>query len=443
MISIKASILLILIAFAACEVTIQENKPSINDASLASYTSAVDSLVKKIQEARDQITDFRSKVQVQLASKEDVLTKCGAIISAKRSDFTALKAKLKNMITDTGARVITLERTLNNINTETDKFTAAYSSTTKQILASYVNRKMYSKSTIVGTDGSIVDCKNQGICKKVGSPTSFNDSSYATNKWNNKFIFNVGVGENAKGVGMEVNITCDANEWDTLWVRCSNHVWGRFSIIDDRTKEDLGQFCCGYRTLNEISPDGAAPDSDWNYHAWMPVPVPKCGKYIIQSRANSDGWISGIAFGKNENGHARNSAVCYHWACNGGENLVWNTHDWNRDNLAQANAGAVRTLMVPVVPNGKEKLLYIVEHNNNWVGTMHYGVKVNGVSIERFRHSYTNPFATHFNSKLYDRYIAARIPANVVGSNRLIKVEIDMTKSDHNIYLREVGTHDY
>jgi hypothetical protein len=30
--------------------------------------------------------------------------------------------------------------------------------------------------------------------------------------------------------------------------------------------------------------------------------------------------------------------------------------------------------MVPVVPNGKNKILYIIEHNNNWEGTMHKDV---------------------------------------------------------------------
>ena len=39
--------------------------------------------------------------------------------------------------------------------------------------------------------------------------------------------------------------------------------------------------------------------------------------------------------------------------------------------------------------NNKDKLLYIVDHNDNWIGIQHTSVKVNGVLIEKFRTSYT------------------------------------------------------
>jgi hypothetical protein len=40
--------------------------------------------------------------------------------------------------------------------------------------------------------------------------------------------------------------------------------------------------------------------------------------------------------------------------------------------------GKISELKIPVVPSGKDKLLYIVEHNNNWVGIMHGSVTING-----------------------------------------------------------------
>lgn len=58
--------------------------------------------------------------------------------------------------------------------------------------------------------------------------------------------------------------------------------------------------------------------------------------------------------------------------------MNWHTHNWNNDQLAGLNHGRLYTLEVPVVQNGRDKLLYIVEHNNNWTGTMHGRVRVNG-----------------------------------------------------------------
>jgi hypothetical protein len=48
------------------------------------------------------------------------------------------------------------------------------------------------------------------------------------------------------------------------------------------------------------------------------MPLRKSGGYIVHSDKYSDDWISGIAFSKNIWNHAKNSAVAYHWAINGG-----------------------------------------------------------------------------------------------------------------------------
>jgi len=74
---------------------------------------------------------------------------------------------------------------------------------------------------------------------------------------------------------------------------------------------------------------------------------------------------------------------------------------------------------------------------------MHTDIKVNGTPIERFRTTYNNPFAVHFNSKFYTRYLAALIPNSLIPKEAtFIKVEIDMRQQDANINYREMGTHD-
>ena len=103
----------------------------------------------------------------------------------------------------------------------------------------------------------------------------------------------------------------------------------------------------------------------------------------------------------------------------------------------------VRPSIFPVVPSGRDKLLYLIEHNNNWNGCMHTAITVNGQKIERFMATYDSPFARHWNSKIYERYIAARIAANLIPKDaRWLSVRIDMSKQDYGIHFREIGTHD-
>jgi hypothetical protein len=100
-------------------------------------------------------------------------------------------------------------------------------------------------------------------------------------------------------------------------------------------------------------------------------------------------------------------------------------------------------LRVPVVPSNRDKLLYFVDFNDNWNDCMHAGITVDRNPIERLLATYDNPFARHWNSKFYERYIAARIPAGLIPANaRYLDVSIDMSKQNEGIHVREIGTHD-
>jgi len=78
------------------------------------------------------------------------------------------------------------------------------------------------------------------------------------------------------------------------------------------------------------------------------------------------------------------------------------------------------------------------------MGTQHGNVFINGQPVERFRTTYSNPFATHWNSKIYERYMATRIPANLIqATDKFVRLKIDMTNSNNHIHFREIGTHDY
>jgi hypothetical protein len=302
------------------------------------------------------------------------------------------------------------------------------------------NNYLY-KDAIIHQD--IYAALSRGIIEKVGTPAGWNDN-YPV--WNKRNILNIGVGVQGNGQGLKINVP---EGFDVLWVRVLNDRWTTFRITGDtQSGQDQGEpekYACGHRNLNEYSPDGAAPDSFHTVHMWcqMPVRFNAMNGTMLYSGINSDSWISGIAFGKNLWGHVRNSAVAYHWQLNGGDALRWHTHNWNNDQLASLDAGAFRTMRVPVVPNGKDKMLYFVEHNNNWIGVMHGEVWVGENKVGRFRTTYQNAFATHYNSKQYCRYIAVLVRKEIIDANaKFLDLRVDMSMSDHHIHIREAGTHD-
>jgi len=302
------------------------------------------------------------------------------------------------------------------------------------------DRHLIYKDAIVYQD--VFESLEEGLISKIGNPTGWDETTHAVNPWNRRRILKIGNGEQSDGNGISTIIP---EGYDVLWLRVLNDRWTVFRAkFLDGDREDIGKFACGYRQLNEYSPDGTAPDSFHRLHMWCQIPTARSGRIGIFSEKNSDTWISGLGFSKNLWNHARNSGVAYHWAINGGTPTAWHTEGWNSDVLAGFNAAQTYEIRVPVVFSGRDKLLYVVEHNNNWLGTMHTNLTVNGVQVERFRTTYDNPFATHYNSKLYDRYIAARIPADLIKKeDKFVTVKIQMTLSDHHIHFREVGTHDF
>jgi hypothetical protein len=171
---------------------------------------------------------------------------------------------------------------------------------------------------------------------------------------------------------------------------------------------------------------------------------------------NSSGlWFSGLAFSTNPWGHAVLSAQAYYWIKNGGEATSWESDGWNGDVYTRLHSKTNQVLMVPYRWTGRDKLLYLVEHNSDWNGCMHTGITINDTPLpERFLASYDNPFARHWNSKFYNRYIAARIPADLIPQPSadkapLLKVQIDLSMQQPvtkdvptGIHFREMGTHD-
>ncbi len=295
---------------------------------------------------------------------------------------------------------------------------------------------MYTRSWVFQ---NIKSALRRGVIKKFGNPRGWHQKPFL---WHKRQILRFGLHGNEMG-GLRVK---PPRGFNVLWLRVLNDRYFYVKVVSQEDKEngDGEIYAAGHRRLNEISPDGAAPDTYWNVHAWVPIPIRHPGKKIyLYSQLDCDCWISGIGFGKNLWGHAKNSALAYHRHVNGGSPLS-HFGNWNNDQLGYLWENRVSVLFVPVVPNGRDKLLYIAEHNNNWTGTMHLRVTVNGRRVGRFRTSYSgNPFATHFNNKIYDRYMALFIPRRLIRYGaKFVRVTVDMRKQNHRIHFREIGTHD-
>ena len=126
-----------------------------------------------------------------------------------------------------------------------------------------------------------------------------------------------------------------------------------------------------------------------------------------------------------------------------------NVYISDRDNHCVQKFAQGNLLQVPVIPNGRDKLLYLVNapqlkdeasYDN---GLQFTALRVNGQPVERFLATYDNPFAHFWNSRPGCNYNAALVPAERIPADaRFLSVEIDLSRQFDDIKFREVGTHD-
>lgn len=311
-----------------------------------------------------------------------------------------------------------------------------------------MRHRMYPNDALVYQD--IFEAKAAGAIAKHGvlknAPGDAETRHTTKNLWHDRQMICYGGADEDDG-GALVNVP---EGYNTLWIRLHGAGWNVIKAqFLDGFKEDLGRWAGGKRSGNCYCPDGSLTDSHYDAHQWLPIPVGRSGKVKLISKQGTEFWLSGLAFSKNPWSHATQAALGYHWKVNTGDATTWakDSESWNSDTYTAIPEKTSLELMVPVVWSGNDKLLYLVEHNSNWNGCMHSGITVNGNPIERFLSTYNNPFARHWNSKSFNRYIAAYIPADLIPKPRPditphIKVKIDMSKQNAGINFREIGTHD-
>ena len=324
---------------------------------------------------------------------------------------------------------------------------------------------MYDGNAIIydtNNNGGINNALTTGVIAKLGTPSGWSEEYRTTKLWGGSNMFRMSHSSVGSANGITVTVPTGISTQTSptqldssfvIWIKVCNERWNTVNLYRDSDAALIGQFTTGQRKLCQINPNGSEPDDKHSIFVWMPMAIPYTAgtnKIRICSGVKlTDTWIAGIAFSKNPWNHAMNSALGYYWAQtnNSGTasaNVNWNSDNWNGDQLAEisVNATIPSKLMIPVIPSGRDKLVYIIEHNDAWQGSQHVKLTVGGIQIENFKSSYTNPFTTHYNSKFYCRYIAARIPSSLILPTQS-HIELVITPTSDKIHFREAGTHDY
>jgi len=284
---------------------------------------------------------------------------------------------------------------------------------------------------------NITTALDNGWIQKSGNPPGWESNYWRNNPYHQRSLIRL-YKSNNWNEGIQVYVPYTPG---TLWVRIIVQAeWQGFTIYKNGGT-NMGEYNRGYSSATSISPDGSIGSGNAK-HCWIPCCVPEANWYWIVggTRHATLVHISGIAVTSNPWCHGSNTCLSYHWGSNGSSNIGWNSNGWNGDLLAQITSNVNAILFVPNIYSGRDKLVYFIEHNNTGEGGKHENIYVQDTEIERLRATYSNPFATHFNSKPYNRFLAARIPVHLTNSNLL---KITIKTNDDWFYFRECGTIDY
>lgn len=327
-------------------------------------------------------------------------------------------------------------------------------------LSNPMRHRMYPANPEVYQD--IFEARDRGKITPIDTPENYNDTKHFTNLWSKRRVICFGALDK-RNRGALIDIPPG---YDTVWIRFAGDLLYEFKAdMIDGAREKLGYWTAGRRNATCYCPDGSLTDSYGWAHQWVAIPTRRSGKLRLVNEYNAHNnhqqgtvaglWISGLAFSRNPWAHATQGAFGYIWASNDGTATGYNAPNdsGNRskgirgDIYSYLVEGIQTELRVPYVWSGRDKLLYFGLDNAGWNNTSHGSITVNGTPIERLLSTYDNPFARHWNSRFHDRYIAARIPAELIpkptaDTPPLLKVKIDRTLQDENIYFREIGTHD-
>lgn len=373
--------------------------------------------VKSVDEKQEKnhiLLDLLQKQIYDVLNNQSEFTQKMDIISTNLSNLnTDLINVTKDLVDTNLTQIVEKSQILQNFIAETE--------TNKQ----YSNYMYSSEGLIVYDDIFLaLEASEFGM---FGNPSGWDATTYRTNPYFGKMLLCILNKNKNEGIILKTK----DKSYTLLWLRVPSDMVSIFAIfeLNDQnqvTLESWEKF--GASQANQIAPDGGPAETP--SHLWISIPLRNHSNYLIKTEENSKGWISGMALGQNLWNHVKNSADLF---------LVENS-GVVMDEDKNVYIYSYGVLQVPVIPNGKDKILYFAGVS----GEDHKKIVINGKNGERLREDFgRDVFAGHYSKNLY---LATKIKKEWIGEgNRTVQVEIyvDPGEIRSGFYFLEVGTHDY
>jgi hypothetical protein len=286
-------------------------------------------------------------------------------------------------------------------------------------------------------------------------------------------------GPQTNGTGIEVTVPAHpipGKDYSVLWIKVSNDRYNYLKVYDmsgESVRKYYGKQSFGFTSINNISPDGSTNSEHYSVGLWWPFPIDLSGnssrKIMISSfyKGAVPTFIAGIAFSTNPWNHCRIHGNCLYDQVNNDNDsntisqtptLIFKENSdaaWNNIILLSFVAGSQPIIRIPFVNTQRNKIFYIIEINDNFGPSMN-GVEINTTPLSttatwqyigNVNTTFSNPFAIHTNSKIYQRYYGIVIPKQylpVKGSSindNFIQLRFTIP-TGVNFRFSEVGTHD-
>jgi len=311
---------------------------------------------------------------------------------------------------------------------------------------------------------------------------AWTNMAWRSNPFHGFNIYNIG----PKGNGIQITIPSGCN---VLWLLCPSDRFVSFKICGmDASGTTYGIYSGGRNYSNHINPGGTVSTLlDNNNLSWTQIPLYWLNNNMSNSQRkvrlisylnkyptlayNVDAfWVSKIAFTSNQWNHVIITPQMMYYDVNSETYLPINSpsaiytttfidrsansgysENWNYSGIIRIIDNTNFRLRIPIIKSGKNKMLYFISINRSYnfdvlqVSLVNPDSNTNLIKLDNLKSTYSNPFATHYNSKLLNSYRATIIPNSLIKMDSYGRTFITINiflPTGSDFYIRELGTHD-
>ena len=321
---------------------------SSNISELKTNNSQLSTNVNQLKANLSQLKANNSQLSSELIQLKTNSSKISSDIS-----------QLKNNSNQTSSNLTQLKTTQDQLKTNLTNTSNVLEAVSTKLNNSIQPRTIYPTTGLIIYEDVSVIYANSTI-QKSGTPIEYDDSFAVVQ--NRKAIY-IGTSTNEGTWGLKVNIPPGYN---LLGVRGTHGFKQQYclrAIYSDDLSE-IGVYCGGKLGQGiTISPDNSIGNSYKIYQKWFYIPVLKEKAVTLSSKyddGNKNAQISGISFGRNDLwNYIINPIWAYHNAYNGGTNTTGTVSASVSIQYLKILGGFKYDFYVPIIPNGKDKMLFI------------------------------------------------------------------------------------